>query len=70
MSEPEREERCERCRFWEFIKNDEGWCNRFPPSIPHTAGQEETTTLGYSMYMGLWPVTVSTSWCGEFQPRK
>lgn len=51
----DRDERCERCRFWCAAA---GECRRHAP----TAGLAGTT--------GVWPVTGPDGWCGEWAARE
>ena len=50
---------CKICRFWEHLKDQQGRCRRKPFII-----QGAVTDFGP---LGIFPVTKSTDWCGEFQ---
>lgn len=47
---------CESCRFWERTNECDGMCRRNSP-FPDTTSHE-----------AYWPLTLSSDWCGDFQP--
>jgi len=58
MSE-ERQERCERCRFWgppDTLEEELGTCLRYPPWPLLLEGSD------------VWPESARDDWCGEFVP--
>ncbi len=64
----EREDRCERCRFWEEFQDSDGWghCHRYAPRpvVDPLRRDEE----GHAYMVAYWPETDADEWCGEFQP--
>jgi hypothetical protein len=65
VSEPERAERCETCKWWEgdFDDSREGLCRRYPPvyaPVDVPGGDEEP-----------WyrPVTSYDNFCGEWRAK-
>ncbi len=50
---------CGECRFWVAVTEATGTCRRHPP-VPFPPD--------FSL-LAVFPVTVSTSWCGEFKRR-
>lgn len=57
---PARDERCDRCRFWDRLEDDEddtGLCRRYPPGIAGERGRNAE-----------WPETLGDDFCGEYQP--
>lgn len=56
---------CHRCRFWDVIMVESGYCRRYAPrgvvevSIDDD-GDDETPV------QAVWPVTRHDDWCGEF----
>jgi hypothetical protein len=69
----ERAERCDRCRFWDCVEasaNGEddptGICRKSaPPAITLPHGVEQP----YRQW-AVWPLTLCSEWCGEFQPSR
>ena len=63
MSENERAERCETCRFLESIdgKIEPGYCKRYPP-------RTSDALLLLNAMSDIQPVVWSNDWCGEWQP--
>ena len=64
MSE-ERQECCERCRFWHRLGKgfgDRGTCHRNPPNLGIFQAPARMSFVGY------WPETEPDDWCGEFVP--
>ncbi len=62
----ERAERCETCRFWD--KPDAtviGICRRHAPRAM-VGWQHEDSHPNFNQW-ALWPATVETEWCGEWQ---
>lgn len=47
---------CEQCKFYRFVQDDRGMCQRFPPSVRNEFG----------MLAG-FPVVIKDAWCGEFK---
>lgn len=73
----ERKERCETCRFWECLGRDEGGeshgqCHRNPPVMAplieafHDWFGNPSNVL-YGLQRGMFPITDSIDWCGEWQ---
>jgi hypothetical protein len=63
---------CGNCRFWRPKGDCDlaclGDCRRFPPAIVDGCYNEDTQQL--PIYAATWsPQTVSSEWCGEFQPK-
>ena len=58
-------EKCENCRFWDKMRGVKlertlvGKCRRFPP---HESNRERICDV--------FPVTLQTDFCGEFQEKK
>ena len=69
-------QRCETCRFWEYVGYEEefdesfGRCRRLPPVFNRDAADHwYKNSIGqYVNEIGVWPHTVITDWCGEYQP--
>ena len=71
---------CANCRWWEVSEKQfeeyrclaEGWCHRYPPSVPLTSHINDTGIPSLveprfeTMSMG-YPVTFAEEWCGEFK---
>lgn len=61
VSEPERTERCETCRWWNS-RFDEPSCQRMPPTV-----------LNNPIHLGgktsVWPTTEPDDWCGKWQAK-
>ena len=57
-------ESCEKCRFWDERAAD-GFCRRNPPIIDPKEDLETVGTPDY--FTGMWPMTLSDDWCGEWQ---
>lgn len=59
---PAREERCDRCRHWELLEDDEledvGLCHRYPRSVRGGGGEVNAA----------FPEHLGSDWCGEFDP--
>ena len=56
----ERQERCDRCRWWlhtEAHDDDRGDCRRYPPVLKDIDGLAD------------WIETDQIDFCGEFRPR-
>lgn len=66
---------CEYCRFWKPLDKDAedkdmeetmedglGRCHRNPPFLDPDFGQP-----GDIGTYGVWPLTLTTDWCGEFK---
>jgi hypothetical protein len=47
--------RCDRCRYWDGVAGDEGWCRRHSPRAARVRGT-----------LARWPLTLAEHWCGEF----
>lgn len=68
----EREERCERCRFWEEWEDEAeagvriGSCMRYAPR-PREFSADGAAGLTFGTD---WPNTYAHQWCGEFQAKK
>jgi len=70
-------ERCDNCQFWtRWAADERGLCRRNPPRV-HTDllqtlvdnyGFGEDTLIEAASQCTLWPMTLETQWCGEFQP--
>jgi hypothetical protein len=50
---------CAECRYWVALEKVTGTCRRYPP-IPQ---------LPADGLLAAFPITVGTSWCGEFKRR-
>ena len=73
MSE-ELQERCENCRFWDRDTIRDGnlcECHRHSPTIVAAQGGEsdEIPFCFAGPEFRVFPVTLSSDWCGEFQPK-
>jgi hypothetical protein len=59
---------CLDCRFWvneaEDRMREPGVCRRYPPIQVFVKSSEDFAAPG------LWPMTASMDWCGEFSSRE
>lgn len=63
-------ETCENCRFWQESekRKGQGWCRRNPPR--HIADNPPNALRGLGITnRGIWPATIDSDWCGEFEER-
>lgn len=81
-SEEEVEKRCATCRYWDFpgttyLTPEEntqspgkfnpivrGYCHCNPPVVVN-----KYTHLGETIHTGVFPVVLSTEWCGKHEAR-
>lgn len=68
MTNQERSERCETCRFWapdEEAPDDEpGYCQRHAPVAKLVSGSDAERVWAR------WPTVMNDWWCGEFHPAR
>jgi hypothetical protein len=67
----ERQERCERCKFWDRSKLPDdanvGVCRRHAPA-PRTILHHDDDDNSFCLKeWPVWPQTLGSEWCGEFQ---
>ena len=78
-----RDPQCESCRFWkrgdkvwaehlqEMVEDTNGECRRYPPVAAMTQKQQDIACGQQEeggVYIGMFPLTMSVEWCGEYQP--
>jgi hypothetical protein len=74
-------ERCENCRFWKDMSDDEnvhGECRRRPPIVNNLVLREncdgDDSGFAYDEIRHVtawcWPMTAPASWCGEWQAKE
>ena len=58
-TKPEPKRACAKCEWWKNHGNDLGSCRLLPPTLRHDSSPS-----------GIWPTTLATDWCGNFDERK
>lgn len=82
QSAAETEKKCATCKYWEFpgaayLSPEEntqspgkfdpilrGYCHCNPPAVA-----KKLTYLGETIHTGVFPVVLSTEWCGKHEAR-
>ena len=55
---------CESCRFWYWLRDDEGECRHGPPTS-HAIPKVEHA--GGTRFVAVWPKASAEEWCGAYE---
>jgi len=63
------ESKCETCRYWSGDAVSDGMCRRYAPRATVAAGENDDPDERTFDRYPLWPRTLNTEWCGEWQAK-